>query len=219
MRRLLRQAVLLPILLGLIGLHTRHHGTDAPSTHTPSTDTPNSDSPDRPTRRSTGLPGQSHSGDVQAGRELASSSRPSSTTPSTQKRGEGGRFVFDPDKPERKTPSVEEDPHQRPGLRTTTRDEIWDNAVTSSDDGKVRDPETNEVIDRDSNWQAGHLPGWEFRKHRAEAQAADTPRDDFIDEYNTAERFRPETKATNESHKGEAPDSVNHWKDFYDSKE
>ncbi|THV42967.1 GH-E family nuclease [Glycomyces buryatensis] len=129
---------------------------------------------------------------------------------------EKGYPVSDPNI-DRSKPSVAEDPYQRPGLNGSTRDEIWANA-DRDDNGDVKDPLTDEVIEEGSNWQAGHEYGYEFRKHRAVAEELGIERQEFVDDYNNPEHYRPETKATNESHKGEAPDHINHWYDYYKNK-
>lgn len=79
LRRLLRQAVLLPILFGLIGLHTRHHtNVDVDvdvDTSRPRTDT-DSDSDGGGTRHRSPLAGRGHASDAADTRTRATAARP-----------------------------------------------------------------------------------------------------------------------------------------------
>lgn len=101
---------------------------------------------------------------------------------------------------------VSQDPYQRPGFNKSTREKIWDRAVKNSPDGKVRDPLTNQIIDKKDKWDAGHDPDWEFRKHKAAAEQYGTniyPRSQFVKDYNTPDHVTPELPSSNQSHAGE----------------
>ena len=119
-----------------------------------------------------------------------------------------------PKRKRKKRKSVADDPYQRPKVNKKTKEKIWENAEKSSPDGKVRDPLTGKVMDKDKPWDAGHLPGHEFRKHRAAAEQYGTdtyPREDFVRDYNNPDHFQPELPSSNQSHAGEAADDVNEW--------
>ncbi|GAA1688480.1 hypothetical protein GCM10009830_40110 [Glycomyces endophyticus] len=82
MRRLLRQAVLVPIVLGLLGLHARRpRGGDVDvDTSRPRTDT-DTDTDTDTTRVRSPLPGRSHSSDAAETRTRASAARPKQPGP------------------------------------------------------------------------------------------------------------------------------------------
>nr|WP_310593257.1 HNH/ENDO VII family nuclease [Bacillus clarus] len=87
------------------------------------------------------------------------------------------------------------------GYRTGVRDKVWDNA--KSEDGLVRDPINNEIMNKDKPWDMGHLPGYEFRKHKKSAEERGITREQFLDEHNNPNHYRPELPSSNRSHKGE----------------
>ena len=92
--------------------------------------------------------------------------------------------------------------YSRPsGFRKGVRDESWDNA--KAQDGQVRDPLTDKVMDKNELWDMGHKPGHEFRKHQQSAQERGVSRKQFLDEFNNPENYRPELPSSNRSHKGE----------------
>jgi hypothetical protein len=99
--------------------------------------------------------------------------------------------------------------YERPsGYHAGVRDKVWAKAVENAPGGVVHDPISGDVIEKDSPWEMGHKPGFEFWKHRQASARRGISRTDFINEYNFVEDYRPETKASNSSHKGEAPDNV-----------
>jgi hypothetical protein len=101
--------------------------------------------------------------------------------------------------------------YERPsGYRAGIRDTTYSNAAKESIDGVVRDPLTDAPIAKTDPWEMGHKPGYEFWKHRQSAARRGIGREQFLDEHNKPEHYRPETKATNSSHAGEAPDHVYH---------
>ncbi|MBC6975950.1 hypothetical protein H9I32_27295 [Bacillus sp. Xin] len=87
------------------------------------------------------------------------------------------------------------------GYRKGVRDKVWDNA--KSEDGHVRDPINNEIMNKDEPWDMGHLPGYEFRKHKKSAEERGITREQFLDEHNNPDHYRPELPSSNRSHKGE----------------
>jgi hypothetical protein len=90
--------------------------------------------------------------------------------------------------------------YKRPsGYRKGVREEAFDNAKGS--DKKVRDPLTKEEIKFDDEWDMGHKPKQEFRKHKADAAEKKIGRKEFLDEHNNPKNYRPETPNTNRSHK------------------
>ncbi|WP_084546837.1 GH-E family nuclease [Glycomyces arizonensis] len=115
----------------------------------------------------------------------------------------------------KRKPTVAQDPYVRPGFNKSTREKIWQNAVNASPDGKVRDPLTGKVMNKNEPWEAGHLPDWEFRKHKAAAEQYGTaiyPRSQFVKDYNNADHAQPELKSSNASHQGEG--KGDEWADF-----
>jgi hypothetical protein len=92
--------------------------------------------------------------------------------------------------------------YSRPsGYRKGVRDKVWENAI--EDDGEVRDPLTQEIINKNDPWQMGHKPGYEFRKHQQSAMKRGISREEFLDEHNNPYHYRPELPGSNQSHKGE----------------
>lgn len=101
-----------------------------------------------------------------------------------------------------------DDIYTRPGFRVEMRPAVWEKAVKSSSDGRVRDPLTNKTINRDDEWDMGHKPGYEFRKHQESARERGISREQFLDEFNNPEHFRPELPLSNRSHKLELLDDI-----------
>ena len=89
--------------------------------------------------------------------------------------------------------------YDRPsGFRKGIRQKSYDAA--KGDDGIVRDPKTKEEIKFDDEWDMGHKPGSEFRKHQADAASREVSRKGYLDEHNNYKNYRPETPNTNRSH-------------------
>ncbi|SIS28157.1 MULTISPECIES: GH-E family nuclease [Chryseobacterium] len=89
--------------------------------------------------------------------------------------------------------------YERPsGFRKGVRKKAYDGA---KEDGIVKDPLTKEEIPFDSEWDMGHKPKHEFRKHQKDAAEREISRKKFIDEHNNPDHYRPETQNTNRSHK------------------
>ena len=92
--------------------------------------------------------------------------------------------------------------YERPsGYRKGIRDEAFDGAKTQ--DGKVYDPLTTNEIEQSSEWDMGHKPGYEFRKHQLDAAQREISRKQFIDEHNNPKHYRPELPSSNRSHQDE----------------
>lgn len=93
-------------------------------------------------------------------------------------------------------------PYRRPsGYRAGVRDKVWDAA--KGDDGKVRDPLTQKVMDKDEPWDMGHKPGFEYRKHRDSAFQRGITREQFLEEHNEPSHYWPELPESNQGHAGE----------------
>ncbi|MGG3528911.1 GH-E family nuclease [Bacillus pseudomycoides] len=87
------------------------------------------------------------------------------------------------------------------GFRKGVRDKVWDNA--KDENGHVKDPINNEIMNKGEPWDMGHLPGYEFRKHKKSAEERGITREQFLDEHNNPDHYRPELPSSNRSHKGE----------------
>ena len=93
--------------------------------------------------------------------------------------------------------------YERPsGFRKGVRDEVWGAAIEPST-RQVRDPLTGRFMAKDSPWDMGHKPGYEFRKYQESAKARGIDRAQFLNEYNDPSHYRPELPASNRSHRGE----------------
>lgn len=93
--------------------------------------------------------------------------------------------------------------YERPsGYRSGMRDTVWENAKDAH--GRVRDPNTGRYMSKDQPWDMGHKPGYEFVKHQESAARRGISRQEFLDEHNNPEHYRPELPSSNRSHKGES---------------
>lgn len=82
------------------------------------------------------------------------------------------------------------------------RAKTWeDNREAST--GQVRDPLTGRFMSKDKDWDMGHRPGHEFRKHRNSAKERGIDGEQFKEEQNNTDNYRPELPSSNRSHKGE----------------
>jgi predicted ribonuclease toxin of YeeF-YezG toxin-antitoxin module len=105
-----------------------------------------------------------------------------------------------PPNPPRKLTLAEKIKYRRPSkFRKGVRDKVWDNAKDS--DGKVRDPLTKKVMNKEEPWDMGHKPGYEFRKHQISAAERGISRKQFLDEHNNPDHYVPELPSSNRSHK------------------
>ena len=98
----------------------------------------------------------------------------------------------------------EKELYDRPSdFRKGMRDQVWEQAISESNDGIVRDPNTQEPMESNKSWDMGHRPGYEFKKHQQSAMNRGIDRKQFLDEYNNPTHYRPEIPRFNRSHKGE----------------
>lgn len=106
---------------------------------------------------------------------------------------------------------VEDLPYQdsRPSLRKGVPEQVWQNAVEDSVDGKVRDPLTDTVMEwepgqpRKGVWDMGHRPGHKYSDmHELYLKGEMTPQE-FRDWYNDPANYRPELPSSNRSHRAE----------------
>lgn len=96
--------------------------------------------------------------------------------------------------------------YKRPSFRKKTKNDAWDSAKDA--EGSVHDPKTGKTMKRNEPWDMGHKEGYEFWKHQESAQSRGISRQQFIDEYNNANHYRPELPSSNRSHSLEAPDDL-----------
>lgn len=93
--------------------------------------------------------------------------------------------------------------YDRPaGYRAGVRDQVWKSA--KDEHGRVRDPVSGRYMSKDQPWHMGHKPGYEFVKHQESAERREISREEFLDEHNNPEHYRPELPKSNMSHKGES---------------
>ncbi len=103
--------------------------------------------------------------------------------------------------------------YKRPSkFRKGVKKQTWQQAVDASEDGIVKSP-GGKVINETDDWQMGHKPGYEFRKHRSSAERRGISRKDFLDEHNNPNHYRPELPEDNLGHKFEGPDDLDFWDD------
>lgn len=87
-------------------------------------------------------------------------------------------------------------------FREGVRDEVWGDARESST-GQVRDPQTGQFMSPDKPWDMGHKPGCEFKKHQESGREWEVSREQFLDEHNNPDHYRPEKPSSNRNHKSE----------------
>jgi hypothetical protein len=93
--------------------------------------------------------------------------------------------------------------YRRGKFRKGVRETAWDNAKKDTPDGIVRDPKTDEPLNKNDPWDMGHKPGLEHRKHMKSAEKRNLTRKEFLDEFNNQSHYRPELPSSNRSHEGE----------------
>jgi RHS repeat-associated protein len=98
--------------------------------------------------------------------------------------------------------SANKDPYARPSkFRKGIRDKAWDNAKDT--DGKVFDPQTGKEMQKTDQWDMGHKPGYEFRKHQESANQRGITRKEFLNEHNNSDHYQPELPSSNRNHASE----------------
>jgi hypothetical protein len=101
--------------------------------------------------------------------------------------------------------------YNRPsGYRAGVRDTVYDNAIEGAT-GVARDPVTGKFIKREGDWDMGHKPGYEFKKHQQSVEERGISREEFLNEHNDPSHYRPEIPSSNRGHRGESPDGINLW--------
>src|SRR5262249_55804372 len=101
--------------------------------------------------------------------------------------------------------------YSRPGgtdYRKGMREQVWEAAVRASPDRIVRDPVTGKPLKFDEPWDMGHKRGYEFWKLQQSAAARKLTRQQFLDEYQNPDHFRPELPNSNQGHYGEDKTSI-----------
>jgi RHS repeat-associated protein len=88
---------------------------------------------------------------------------------------------------------------QRPGFQTGFRDDVHAMNINPRS-GRVHDPLTGRFIGRNQNFDLGHRPGFEYRKHVVSATKRGISRELFRREYNNPSHYRPELPSSNRSH-------------------
>ena len=104
--------------------------------------------------------------------------------------------------PAAQTEAEKEISYDRPtSFRAGVRDEVWKNAQDAHN--RVRDPGSGRYMSKDQPWDMGHKPGYEFVKHQESARMRGISREQFLDEHNNPDHYRPELPSSNRSHKCE----------------
>ena len=101
--------------------------------------------------------------------------------------------------------------YSRPsGFIKGVREKVWKNAQRDAN-GNVISP-SGDIIKEGDAWHMGHKPGYEFRKHQISAERRGISRQQFLDEYNNPDHYRPELPKDNLRHIYEAGHDIDHWK-------
>ena len=95
----------------------------------------------------------------------------------------------------------------RPKYVTGLVEQVWDNALAGSSDGKVRDPNPPYEIltwhrsqSRWAQWHMGHRPGHKYSDLVDQLVNEEISWDEFIEEYNTPANYYPELPSKNMGH-------------------
>ena len=95
------------------------------------------------------------------------------------------------------------DTYKRPaGFRQGVRDKVWEGNREAST-GQVRDPLTGKFMSKNSPWDMGHKPGYEWWKFKDYAKANNLSRQEVLDWNNNPDHFRPELPSSNRCHLAE----------------
>lgn len=95
-------------------------------------------------------------------------------------------------------------PYGRPSYKKGQIEEVWENAKGL--DGKVRDPNTGEIlewdksINRNGQWDMGHIKNEKYFDKWKEYQQGKISKKDFLDWYKDPKNYRPESPSANRSH-------------------
>lgn len=99
--------------------------------------------------------------------------------------------------------------HSRPSYRKGVVEEVWRRAVAASPDGKVRDPNTYEVIEwepgqpRSCVWDMGHIKNQKYNVVHKRYLEGKMTTAEFLDWFNDPSNYRPELPHNNRGHKYE----------------
>ena len=95
------------------------------------------------------------------------------------------------------------DTYKRPaGFRQGVRDKVWE-ANREASTGQVRDPLTGKFMSKNSPWDMGHKPGYEWWKFKDYARTNNLSRQEVLDWNNNPDHFRPELPSSNRCHLAE----------------
>jgi len=89
--------------------------------------------------------------------------------------------------------------YARPSFRVDVPEKVWAQALKDGN-GKVLSPSKTEIKNFEDPWVMGHKPKYEFWKHQRSAAERGISREQFIEEYNNPDHYRPETAKDNSSH-------------------
>lgn len=95
----------------------------------------------------------------------------------------------------------------RPSYRKGVVETVWNNAKSTSLDGKVRDPHTQEVLTWDKTksrfdqWHMGHKPGKSYKSLLQKYRNCTITKQKFLDEYSNTKNYYPESPSENMSKK------------------
>ena len=98
-------------------------------------------------------------------------------------------------------------------FRKGVRDIVWANAPKNAE-GKVISS-SGRVIEEGAEWHMGHIPGYEFIKHQDSARRRGISREQFLDEHNDPTHYIPKLPEDNLSHRYEAGDELDYWRDLF----
>jgi len=97
--------------------------------------------------------------------------------------------------------------NHRPSYRQGVVESVWRNNQTNDE---VISPEGevltwNRDLPRNGQWDMGHRPGYEYHRSHGRYMRGEMTREEFLNEYNTVDNYRPESINYNRSHQGEIP--------------
>ncbi len=98
-------------------------------------------------------------------------------------------------------------PYGRPSYKKGQVGEVWENAEAI--DGEVRDPNTGKILEwdksikRNGQWDMGHIEEEKYFDKWKEYQQGEITKKEFLDWFNDAKNYRPESPSANRSHRYE----------------